>query len=371
MAIYTSADIRDYADSAYKEAGVVRKYTGADYITHCDEIVNFLHICELDEALIESLKPTIYLHDIIEDTDLTAEDLLAITNKRSVNEVIALTDEDATVTKRKRVVRKAADRERLGNADVRVQLVKVSDILSNAMSIVEHDDNFGPTFIDEAVLLLEKLTKVRVRYPDTYHRVHVFIHAHHRRYQSERRRAIIERVEGTALPTVKVPSLTVVESMDFVDNALIRFAQSRPGGHSTSKLIEYGINGNIFDKHNRPYLYNPSFLIARVVTNAAKFHLPAELHHYVDDPEITEVYGINPGCYSVKWSITHHDDLAFVQSVMVPVLVEPKWLTTPVPHWSFIDRAVEDDHYHSFADAGASLIAHIRMLQEYGEVRHA
>lgn len=67
-----------------------RKWTGDPYIVHPEEVVKILgwtNLVDVEYALVAA-----YLHDVIEDCGVTAEDLLAEFSVDAVSAVIALTD---------------------------------------------------------------------------------------------------------------------------------------------------------------------------------------------------------------------------------------------------------------------------------------
>lgn len=60
------------ADQAHK--GQVRKGNGKPYVTHCEAVAK--QVCELTEDEDDELKVVAWLHDVIEDTDITFENLI-------------------------------------------------------------------------------------------------------------------------------------------------------------------------------------------------------------------------------------------------------------------------------------------------------
>jgi (p)ppGpp synthase/HD superfamily hydrolase len=140
-------------------AGQRRKYTGEPYVEHPVEVA---------EILMEILQPEDwrmvmmgYLHDTIEDTDVTAEYLRRMdVDETVVQGVEWLTDASATDgLGGNREARKARDRAKLAEAPADVQTVKCADLISNTRDIAEHDPRFARKYLPECLATLSVLTK--------------------------------------------------------------------------------------------------------------------------------------------------------------------------------------------------------------------
>ncbi len=144
-----------YELAEYGHRDQKRKYTGEPYITHCDEVVRIAKMFINDEILLAAL----YCHDLLEDTSISKDTILAILGQEVLDIVIELTQiskpEDGN-----RVVRKKIDRDFLSTVSKRAQIGKCFDLISNAESITTHDPKFALTFLKEADEILEVLTKV-------------------------------------------------------------------------------------------------------------------------------------------------------------------------------------------------------------------
>ncbi len=142
-----------FANKAHEDQ--VRKYTNEPYINHCTEIVNILLENKIDNT------PMIigaYLHDVVEDTEYTLEDIREIFGDYITNIVKGLTD-TTTLKDGNRIIRKQIERERLAKLDYEIQTIKIADLISNARSILQHDKKFAKVFMEEVKLLLEVLIK--------------------------------------------------------------------------------------------------------------------------------------------------------------------------------------------------------------------
>ena len=131
----------------------VRKYTGEPYITHPSAVCRTLYDLKIRD--VETLSAA-WLHDVVEDTDITLEKIRSEFGDTIALLVADLTD-ISTKTGGTRAHRKAIDREHLRHADPRAKNIKLADLLDNTRSIAEHDPAFALVYIPEKLALLEVL----------------------------------------------------------------------------------------------------------------------------------------------------------------------------------------------------------------------
>lgn len=131
-----------------------RKYTGQPYIVHPVEVMNIVKTVEHDDEMLAAA----LLHDVVEDTPVTIEEIEELFGSDVASLVSDLTDvskpEDGN-----RKFRKAMDREHSAAASARAQTIKLADLISNGVDILEHDRHFAKVFLAEKDLLLDVLTK--------------------------------------------------------------------------------------------------------------------------------------------------------------------------------------------------------------------
>ena len=142
----------DFATAAH--TGQKRKYTGEDYIVHPMEVAEIVKTVAYTPEMIAAA----LLHDVVEDTDASLEDILHRFGSAVADLVRDLTDvsqpEDGN-----RAARKALDRAHTALASASAKTIKLADLISNSRSIVEFDPNFAKVYLKEKALLLDVLTE--------------------------------------------------------------------------------------------------------------------------------------------------------------------------------------------------------------------
>lgn len=146
-------------DDALKFATVAhsnqkRKYTGDPYIVHPIAVAEIVKtVPHTDEMIAAAL-----LHDVVEDTPVTIEDIKNKFGDKIAELVGWLTDvskpEDGN-----RKTRKTIDREHSAIAPADAQTIKVADLIHNTQSIEKHDPSFYKVYKEEKIKLLSVLTE--------------------------------------------------------------------------------------------------------------------------------------------------------------------------------------------------------------------
>lgn len=153
--------IKAFADQAHGEQ--MRRYSPERYIVHpervmliCREYVNDI-----------PLQAAALLHDVLEDTPVTSEELKEFLSGfmteaqvlKTVILVVELTDvyiiQDFPHLNRKS--RKELETARLAKTSAAAQTIKYADLIDNAFDIMKHDPQFGQKFVDEARNLLKHM----------------------------------------------------------------------------------------------------------------------------------------------------------------------------------------------------------------------
>lgn len=152
--IFESTDvIRAIAFATKAHDEQQRKYTGEPYINHPIEVARIVStVPHTTEMIIAAV-----LHDTVEDTDTTIEDVSKAFGSEVATLVADLTDisrpEDGN-----RAVRKAIDKEHTHKASPSAKTIKLADLISNTVAITQHDPNFARVYLKEKEELLKGMS---------------------------------------------------------------------------------------------------------------------------------------------------------------------------------------------------------------------
>lgn len=128
----------------------VRKYSGLPYILHPIGVAAIVEtVPHTDHMLAVAL-----LHDVIEDTPKTGNDVLYFFGIDVTEGVEALTNDKSSEV---RAVRKQLELEKLAKIDSRWKTVKLADLIHNTDDICANDPYFAKVYLDEKDRLLESL----------------------------------------------------------------------------------------------------------------------------------------------------------------------------------------------------------------------
>ncbi len=133
----------------------VRKYTGEPYWKHAAEVAGILSSAA---GVTPEMLAAAWLHDVIEDTETTIEEIACEFGDEVARLVLGVSDisrpEDGS-----RAHRKQIDREHVAGGCWMIQSIKLADSISNAGSVIAHDLAFARVYVPEKRALLEVLTK--------------------------------------------------------------------------------------------------------------------------------------------------------------------------------------------------------------------
>ena len=131
-----------------------RKYTGEPYIVHPIEVSQIVRTVPHTNAMVAAA----ILHDVIEDTEATYDDVVVNFGVVIADLVNELTDvskpEDGN-----RAVRKALDRAHLAKASADAQTIKLADVISNSKDIKVNDPKFAKVYLEEKRFMVQSLTQ--------------------------------------------------------------------------------------------------------------------------------------------------------------------------------------------------------------------
>jgi (p)ppGpp synthase/HD superfamily hydrolase len=152
-----SQGLIDFAYEYAKEAhgDQKRKYTGEPYINHPVAVARI--VATVTEGCSEIAAAL--LHDVIEDTDRTYEDIRDAGFGFPVADLVREVSDVSKPEDGNRAARKEIDRRHLSEASKSGQTIKLADLIHNTTSICKYDPEFAAVYMKEKKLLLEVLTK--------------------------------------------------------------------------------------------------------------------------------------------------------------------------------------------------------------------
>lgn len=143
-----------FAKEAHASINHRRKYTGLPYITHPAEVARLVAAVTNDKNMIAAA----WLHDVVEDTPITIDDI-----EREFGADVASLVSDLTDVSRpedgNRKARKQIDMEHTRTASPRAKTIKLADLISNSQDIALHDPNFAVVYMNEKSQLLNVLSE--------------------------------------------------------------------------------------------------------------------------------------------------------------------------------------------------------------------
>ena len=142
---------RVFATAAHAAVGQVRKYTYEPYIVHPAEVAG---IIDNLEGATHEMVAAAWLHDTVEDTGVTIEVIRAEFGAE-VAELVGWLTDVSRPEHGNRAHRKALDRAHTASSPAEAQTIKLADLIANTRSIMEHDEAFARTYLEEKKLLLE------------------------------------------------------------------------------------------------------------------------------------------------------------------------------------------------------------------------
>jgi hypothetical protein len=143
---------RIYATEAHQRINHRRKYNNEPYHVHLSAVAKLIASVTDDEEMVAAA----WLHDTVEDTQATLEDIEAAFGVPVAELVEELTD----VSKPgdgNRIQRKQIDRRHLAQASRRAKTVKLADLIDNCKDITRHDPRFAQVYLSEMNELLDVL----------------------------------------------------------------------------------------------------------------------------------------------------------------------------------------------------------------------
>ncbi|WP_210325037.1 HD domain-containing protein [Mesorhizobium silamurunense] len=141
-----------FAAAAHGSVKQLRKYTGEPYIVHPVAVAEIVKsVPHTPEMIVAAL-----LHDTVEDTPATFEDIEEEFGPRVAGLVRWLTDVSKP-SDGNRAARKALDLAHIAQAPPEAKTIKLADLIDNTSTIKERDPDFWRVYRHEKLRLLEVL----------------------------------------------------------------------------------------------------------------------------------------------------------------------------------------------------------------------
>jgi (p)ppGpp synthase/HD superfamily hydrolase len=134
-----------------KHEGQVRKYTGEPYWMHLATVAGL--VSHLGPRAVQIA----WLHDVLEDTEATVNEITGHFGIAASSQVMCLTKPGKEGGNR--ASRLEQYNARLSRAKSTVQSVKVADIISNCTTLRQHDPKFADTYFEEKATQLKYLAR--------------------------------------------------------------------------------------------------------------------------------------------------------------------------------------------------------------------
>jgi (p)ppGpp synthase/HD superfamily hydrolase len=142
----------EFATRAHASIGQRRKYTGEPYIVHPIAVAEIVKSVPHTPEMVAAA----YLHDVVEDTPVTIEEIEAEFGLEVAALVGWLTDVSKPGDGNRRT-RKAIDLEHSAKAPPEAKTIKLADLIDNTRTIKPHDPGFWKVYRREKQALLQVL----------------------------------------------------------------------------------------------------------------------------------------------------------------------------------------------------------------------
>ena len=157
------SQVKDFAGRAHGKQ--TRRYSADPYIVHPMRVMEICRQHTNDLAILAAA----ILHDVLEDTDVRKDEMDNFLREimepgqaqRTLKFVVELTDiyVKKNYPEWNRRKRKSKEADRLSTVSPEAQTIKYADIIDNSGEIASHDPDFAQLYLDEASVLLHKMTK--------------------------------------------------------------------------------------------------------------------------------------------------------------------------------------------------------------------
>lgn len=145
--------LRTAAYAAKAHAGVVRKFGGEPYITHPLDVAGIV----ADAGGSEEMVMAALLHDVVEDTPITIEEIKETFGEKVASLVFDMT-KVSKLSDGDRETRKAMDLAHTAKVSAEAATIKLADLISNSRSVVGMSKAFAKMYTLENFKVLAALS---------------------------------------------------------------------------------------------------------------------------------------------------------------------------------------------------------------------
>lgn len=146
------SDAQYFATKAHDAAGQRRRFTNERFICHPGRVA-FLVASATEHPVAIAVA---WLHDVIEDTYVTEQQLKSVFGTE-ISDCVATLTNDFDSKLGNRAHRKSLERIQMSRADAIAQSVRLADIIDNVDSLATYDPAFANVYIRESFCLLPYL----------------------------------------------------------------------------------------------------------------------------------------------------------------------------------------------------------------------
>ena len=229
---------RVYATEAHQRINHRRKYNNEPYDVHLSAVAKLVASVTDDAEMIAAG----WLHDTVEDTQATLEDIEEVFGQPVAELVEELTD----VSKPgdgNRAIRKAIDRRHLAQASQRAKTVKLADLIDNCKDITRHDPRFARIYLAEMGSLLDVLQegdgqlfkRAKKLHARSIGMLEIKEHADEDAWTSDR---LGEQFTGVAAPKFRRMFMEVFTAMDIAE-PLFSFDLNTDRGEANKIMVHH------------------------------------------------------------------------------------------------------------------------------------
>jgi GTP pyrophosphokinase len=144
---------RAVAVATFAHHGQRRKYMDIPYIAHPLRVMR--RVADYSEDDVDMVCGAV-LHDVLEDTEITKQQLDDLFCTYTVDYVVGMTN-ISKETGKLRAERKKMDCERLAGCSTNIQIIKMFDRLDNLDGLYEAPSKFALLFIQESIDLIDTI----------------------------------------------------------------------------------------------------------------------------------------------------------------------------------------------------------------------